>query len=144
MLNVAVCHTILAHYIKGALNVVANLASRIDCVVNTEWALSTHLFQWIQSQSPWKPAVIDLFANSFNHRLPLYLSSCPKPCRSMHWWFLGQGHAPCMFLPDNDCRESAAIDPERTPTTASLSIARADRRHVVSPASTASVRDVAS
>ena len=79
VLTIAEPHTflILAQHIKGALNVVADLASRIDCVVNTEWAVSPRLFQWIQSQSPWEPAVIDLFANSLNHRLPLYLSPCP-------------------------------------------------------------------
>ena len=73
------CFIILAQHIKGALNVVADLASRIDCVVSTEWALSDRLFTWIQNQSPWEPAVIDLFANSLNHRLPLYVSPCPDP-----------------------------------------------------------------
>ena len=77
--EVAEQHTfiIVAQHIKGCLNVVADLASRVDCVVNTEWALSQRMFTWIQSQSPWEPAVIDLFANSLNHRLPLYLSPCP-------------------------------------------------------------------
>ena len=68
---------IVAQHIKGNLNVVADLASRKGYVVSTEWAFSTRLFQVIQSLSPWGPAVIDLFANSLNHRLPLYVSPCP-------------------------------------------------------------------
>ena len=68
---------IVAQHIKGNLNVVADLASRKGYVVNTEWAFSTRLFQVIQTLSPWGPAVIDLFANSLNHRLPLYVSPCP-------------------------------------------------------------------
>ena len=68
---------IVAQHIKGSLNVVADLASRKGYVVSTEWAFSTRFFQVIQSLSPWGPAVIDLFANSLNHRLPLYVSPCP-------------------------------------------------------------------
>ena len=45
--------------------------------MSTEWTFSTRLFQQIQSLSPWGPAVIDLFANSLNHRLLLYVSPCP-------------------------------------------------------------------
>ena len=70
---------IKAQHIKGQLNVVADLASRRGYVVNTEWAISTRMFQMIQNQSPWGPASIDLFANSLNHRLPLYVSPCPDP-----------------------------------------------------------------
>ena len=70
---------IKAQHIKGQLNVVADLASRRGYVVNTEWALSSRMFQTIQRQSPWGPASIDLFANSLNHRLPLYVSPCPDP-----------------------------------------------------------------
>ena len=68
---------VLAQHIKGSMNVVADLASRAGCVVNTEWSLSTERFQWIQSQSPWGPALIDLFANRLNHQLSLYFSPCP-------------------------------------------------------------------
>ena len=58
---------IQARHIKGALNVVADLASRRGYVVNTEWMLAPAMFQWVQRQSPWGPALIDLFANSMNH-----------------------------------------------------------------------------
>ena len=68
---------IQARRIKGALNVVADLASRRGYVVNTEWMLAPAMFQWVQRQSPWGPALIDLFANSMNHQLPLYFSPCP-------------------------------------------------------------------
>ena len=40
---------IVVQHIKGFPNVVADLASRVDRVVNTEWALSQRLFTWIQS-----------------------------------------------------------------------------------------------
>ena len=66
-----------ARHIKGSLNVVADLASRTGYVVNTEWSLTPQKFQWLQHQSPWGPAVIDLFANEMNHQLPLYFSPCP-------------------------------------------------------------------
>ena len=56
---------------------VADLASRKGCIVNTEWSLVPERFRWIQSQSPWGPAQIDLFANQLNHQLPLYFSPCP-------------------------------------------------------------------
>ena len=68
---------VLAQHIKGSMNVVADLASRVGCVVNTEWSLSAERFQWVQQQSPWGPAVIDLFANRLNHQLSLYFSPCP-------------------------------------------------------------------
>ena len=70
---------IQAQHIKGNLNVIADLASRTGYVVNTEWALSSEAFHRIQQLSPWGPAVIDLFANQLNHRLPLYFSPCPDP-----------------------------------------------------------------
>ena len=69
--------TVQAQHIRGSLNVVADLASRKGCVVSTEWSLTAERFQWIQNQSPWGPAVIDLFANQLNHQLPLYFSPCP-------------------------------------------------------------------
>ena len=70
---------IKAQHIQGQLNAVADLASRRGYVVNTEWSLSPKMFQFVQKQSPWGPASIDLFANSLNHRLPLYVSPCPDP-----------------------------------------------------------------
>ena len=69
--------TPLAHHIAGALNVVADLASRHGQVINTEWQLSTELFQWVCSRSPWGTPEVDLFANRCNHRLPAYISPCP-------------------------------------------------------------------
>ena len=64
-------------HIAGQLNVIADLASRAGQVISTEWHLSDPAFQWIQTQSPWGEATVDLFANQLNRHLPLYFSPCP-------------------------------------------------------------------
>ena len=69
--------TPVAHHIAGALNVVADLASRHGQVIATEWQLHDAAFRWLTGQSPWGPPVIDLFANKCNHKLPAYVSPCP-------------------------------------------------------------------
>lgn len=71
--------TLHARHLQGSLNVVADLASRQGRVVNTEWSVSKQVFSWICRQSPWGMPEIDLFANSLNHKLPLYFSPCPDP-----------------------------------------------------------------
>ena len=58
---------------------VADLASHCGYVVNTKWDLSNQMFPMIQNQYPWGPTAIDLFTNSLNHRLVLYISPCPDP-----------------------------------------------------------------
>ncbi len=68
---------LLPVHLAGSLNVVADLASRVGHIVSTEWALTTPVFSWVSSQSPWGPPTVDLFANSLNHRLPKYFSPCP-------------------------------------------------------------------
>ena len=66
-----------ARHIKGSHNVVADLASRKGCVVNTEWSLVPSVFQRAVASSPFPPPQIDLFANRLNHQLPLFFSPCP-------------------------------------------------------------------
>ena len=66
-----------ARHIKGSHNVVADLASRTGCVVNTEWSFPPRVFNRLMAESPFGPPQIDLFANKLNHRLPLYFSPCP-------------------------------------------------------------------
>jgi len=79
VLQFAFDHDFTIHplHIAGQLNVIADLASRSGSIVNTEWRMSDQAFRWIQSQSPWGKATIDLFANQLNHQLPLYFSPCP-------------------------------------------------------------------
>ena len=69
--------TILPQHIRGQLNVLADLASRVGQVVPSEWAVDNELFAWIRDQSPLGPYQIDLFANRWNHRLEKYVSPCP-------------------------------------------------------------------
>ena len=69
--------TPVACHIAGALNVLADLASRQGQVITTEWRLSDEVFQWIGVASPWGPPQVELFANSSNRHLKLYLSPCP-------------------------------------------------------------------
>ena len=69
--------TVQTQHIIGSFNVVADLASRKGCLVNTEWSLNAERLQWFLNQSPWGPAVIDVFANQLNNQLSLYFSTCP-------------------------------------------------------------------
>ena len=69
--------TPLAKHIAGELNVIADLASRQQQVINTEWRLSVDAFTWIAGESPWGEPEVDLFANRLNHLLKLYFSPCP-------------------------------------------------------------------
>ena len=69
--------TPVACHIAGALNVLADLASRQGQVIATEWRLSDAVFQWIGDVSPWGRPQAELFANSSNHHLKQYFSPCP-------------------------------------------------------------------
>ena len=69
--------TLRASYIRGDLNVIADMLSRAHTVLRTEWRLSTKTFAWVSQQSPWGPPSVDLFAHRFNSQLPRYLSACP-------------------------------------------------------------------
>jgi len=69
--------TPVACHIAGALNVLADLASRQGQVIATEWRLSDEVFRWIGDASPWGGPQTELFANSSNHHLKRYISPCP-------------------------------------------------------------------
>ena len=69
--------TLRASYIRGDLNVIADMLSRAHTVLRTEWRLSSRTFAWVSQQSPWGPPTVDLFAHRFNSQLPRYLSACP-------------------------------------------------------------------
>ena len=51
--------SLTAHHIAGALNAVADLASRTRQVLSTEWRLSTGVFRWIMKQSVWGMPSVD-------------------------------------------------------------------------------------
>ena len=71
--------SLTAHHIAGALNAVADLASRTQQVLSTEWRLSAAAFRWITKQSVWGMPSVDLFANRLNFQLRKYVSPCPDP-----------------------------------------------------------------
>ena len=66
-----------ASFIRGSLNVIADMLSRADTVLKTEWRLSLMTFSWVSDHSPWGPPTVDLFAHRFNTQLPRYISACP-------------------------------------------------------------------
>ena len=66
---IRVCH------IPGRFNILADLLSRLDRPLKTEWALdqsvANSIFQMLNYPN------VDLFATTFNHKLPLYVSPVP-------------------------------------------------------------------
>ena len=66
-----------ARHIPGRLNRVADILSRKDDIVNTEWTLCPRVVQdiWLI----WGKPMIDLMATTFNHQLPVYVSPFPDP-----------------------------------------------------------------
>ena len=66
-----------AMFIKGKNNVIADMLSRHDQVLKSEWMLAEKTFKWIVSHSPWEKPEVDLFANSMTNQLPKYMSPCP-------------------------------------------------------------------
>ena len=71
--------TLKAKHIAGKANVLADLASRAEQVIPSEWKLSPEAFEWVCNQSPWGKPGLELFANSMNHHLDKYVSPCPDP-----------------------------------------------------------------
>ena len=66
-----------ACFIRGSLNVIADMLSRAETVLKTEWRLSLMTFSWVSDHSPWGPPTVDLFAHRFNTQLPRYILACP-------------------------------------------------------------------
>ena len=66
-----------ARHIPGRLNRLADLLSRRDEVVNTEWTLCPRVAQMIWSV--WGTPHLDLMATRLNNRLPVYVSPVPDP-----------------------------------------------------------------
>ena len=68
--------TILPHFIQGSLNTRADLLSRPNLVIFSEWTLHHQVVQDLLHQ--W-PAIIDLFATSLTARLPVFFAPAWEP-----------------------------------------------------------------
>ena len=66
-----------ARYLPGQSNVLADLLSRRDQVIGTEWSLHPQVARSLLRR--WGSPLIDLFALSLNVKLPLYCSLVPDP-----------------------------------------------------------------
>ena len=66
-----------AMFIKGKNNFIADMLSRHDQVLKSEWMLAKKSLKWIVSHSPWEEPEVNLFANSMKNQLPKYMSPCP-------------------------------------------------------------------
>ena len=66
-----------AKYLPGQSNVLADLLSRRDQVIGTEWSLHPRVARDLLRH--WGSPSIDLFAMSYNAKLPLYCSLVPDP-----------------------------------------------------------------
>ena len=55
--------TLVPRHIAGQCNVLADLASRVNQIVPSEWTVTNDLFERIMNLSPLGKPVIDLFAN---------------------------------------------------------------------------------
>ena len=67
--------TLRVSHIPGKLNVVADMLSRKNQILPTEWSLSPTLFRQIHKLCP--AIQVDLFANCLNHQIPTYVSPVP-------------------------------------------------------------------
>ena len=68
--------TILPQFIQGSLNTRADLLSRPNLVIGSEWTLHQEVVQDLLHQ--W-PAIIDLFATSLTARLPVFFAPAWEP-----------------------------------------------------------------
>ena len=69
--------SVRARHIPGRLNCLADLLSRRNQIVSTEWSLHPQVFK--QVCQLWGTPQIDLMATSLNHKLALYVSPFPDP-----------------------------------------------------------------
>ena len=69
--------TLVARYIPGSRNVVADQLSRRGQVIGTEWSLHPQVAR--EMFRLWGAPVVDLFASALNHKLPVYCSIHPDP-----------------------------------------------------------------
>ena len=81
--------TLLAKHIPGERNALADLLSRMDKIVHTEWTLLHSVFEALCMA--WDTPNLDLFATRLNNRLPVFVSPMADPlavdvdAMSMSW-----------------------------------------------------------
>ena len=68
--------TLLPQFIQGSLNTRADLLSRPNLVIGSEWTLHPEVVQDLCHQ--W-PAIVDLFATSLTARLPVFFAPAWEP-----------------------------------------------------------------
>ena len=68
--------TLLPQFIQGSLNTRADLLSRPNLVIGSEWTLHQEVVQGLLHQ--W-PAIIDLFATSLTARFPVFFAPAWEP-----------------------------------------------------------------
>ena len=68
---------LVARYVPGRLNILADALSRSHTVVSSEWTLDRNILSPVWER--WFKPMVDLFASRFNHRLPIYVSPVPDP-----------------------------------------------------------------
>ena len=68
---------VLASYIPGSLNVVADMNSRVGQVLKTKWVFSTETFKYVNQNNQFCQVELDLFANQYTTQLADYGSPCP-------------------------------------------------------------------
>lgn len=66
-----------AKHVAGSNNIMADLLSRRDKVIPTEWMLNQKILHRLWER--WEKPHIDLFATKFNKRLPIYISPVQDP-----------------------------------------------------------------
>ena len=69
--------TLLAKHIPGERNALADLLSRMDKIVHTEWTLLHSVFKALCMV--WDTPNLDLFATRLNNRLPVFVSPMADP-----------------------------------------------------------------
>ena len=68
---------LVARHIPGRLNVLADLLSRPDQILTSEWSLAPRIFKRLMKL--WDSPMVDLFATRWNFKLPLFVSPIPDP-----------------------------------------------------------------
>ena len=69
--------SLAASHIAGSANIMADLLSRPDKIIQTEWTLTHNALEQIWTK--WEKPLLDLFATKFSKRLPVYVSPVQDP-----------------------------------------------------------------
>lgn len=67
--------SLMSKFVPGRLNVTADMLSRRHQVLKNEWSMHPDILHRLWKR--WDRPLIDLFATSLNHKLPLYFSPIP-------------------------------------------------------------------